>query len=433
MTKNDDFFKQSKAAQATLKHAILRQYLATFATATGTRSPGHRVGYIDGYAGAGEYVNHLTGNRTEGSPAIAINEVRHQLTLREPRTLECTFIEKDAQNYNELARLVAGAQKEGLPVEASKGDVTKLLAPAMERFQELPLLVFLDPFGASLPHSASIPAILGRDTDQPTEVLLNFSVETLRRAGARIHEPVNAKGREATLNRMDNWLGGDWWRQYFLDPDTTIGTDAAYEPAERITDEYARRVCKESATNVFPVEIRRAALHKPLFRLMLFHPKPLAAYKFNNAVSAGNEKWRASMWDMDLELAMREYARDPKLGGSRVAEIEMLRKIDPAQVFDDNVRTLMDNIRHALKTRQMLTMEHDFAVIYGSAIGSARGTHLTKAWDALTEEGVTAPRKGSTHDWAKIYRADRPVQFEEPRRGAWPRQPSSGRRSPGTP
>ena len=412
MTKSDDFFTRSKAAQATLKHAILRQYLATFATATGTKSPGRRVGYIDGYAGAGEYVNDLTGARTEGSPAIAINEVRHQLGLKEPRTLECTFIEKKEKHFEPLARLVAEAQKEGLRVEAKKGDVTELLSPAMERFQDLPLLVFLDPFGASLPHSASIPAVLGRRSDQPTEVLLNFSVETLRRAGARIHEREDATGREANLATMDKWLGGDWWREYFLDPKTTVNTDAAYEPAERITDEYARRVCKETKCNVFPVQIRRAASHKPLFRLMLFHPKPLAAYKFNNAVSSGNEKWRSLMWDMDVEIARREDERDPRAGMSRVAEILMVRDGDPAQVFEDNVRLLTDNIRRELKTRHLLTMEHDFARIYGAAIGSARGTHLTKAWDALTEEGVTQPRNGSSYDWAKIYRATSSVQFE---------------------
>lgn len=411
MTKSDDFFKRSKAAQATLKHAILRQYLATFTTATGTKSPDHRVGYIDGYAGAGEYVNELTGSRTEGSPAIAIREVRHQLTLKEPRTLECIFIEKKKEHFEPLARMVSDAQAEGLPVEAQKGDVTNLLAPAMERFQDVPLLVFLDPFGASLPHSSSIPAVLGRESDQPTEVLLNFSVETLRRAGARIHEAPGASGREATLAKMDSWLGGDWWRDYFLDPKSTVDTDAAHEPAEQITDQYARMVCQETKCNVFPVEIRRAASHKPLFRLMLFHPKPLAAFKFNNAVSAGNEKWRALMWDMDVEIAMREDARDPQPGMSRAAEILMAREIDPAQVFADNVRTLMDNIRDALKTRTMLTMEHDFALIYGAAIGSARGTHLTKAWDALTEEGVTQPRRGSSYDWAKIYRANAFVRF----------------------
>ncbi len=411
MTRSDDFFKRAKAAQATLKHAILRSYLATFATATGTRSPGHRVGYIDGYAGPGEYVNDLTGSRDEGSPIIAMNVARHQSTLREPRTLESIFIEKDREHYNSLSALVGQAQQGGLSVEAQQGDVTKLLAPAVQRFQALPLLVFLDPFGASLPHAASIPAVLGRSSDQPTEVLLNFSVETLRRAGARIHEELGAPGREATLTKMDNWLGGDWWREHFSDPGTVEDTDSAYEPAERITDEYARMVCREARTNVFPVAIRRAASHKPLFRLMLFHPKPLAAYKFNNAVSSGNEKWRSLMWDMDVELAQREDARNPQPGMSREEETRMARAADPAQVMDDNVEILMGNIRAALRTRPLLTMEHDFSLIFGSAIGTARGTHLTKAWDALTEEGVTQPRKGSSYDWAKIWRADSRVQF----------------------
>lgn len=411
MTRSDDFFKRSKAAQATLKHAILRSYLATFATATGTRSPGHRVGYIDGYAGPGEYVNDLTGTHDEGSPIIALNVARHQSTLREPRTLECIFIEKDREHYESLSALVEQARQEGLPVEAQKGDVTRLLAPAVVRFQALPLLVFLDPFGASLPHSASIPAVLGRRSDQPTEVLLNFSVETLRRAGARIHEQPGAPGREGTLSTMDNWLGGGWWREHFSDPATVEDAETAYEPAERITDEYARMVCRESRTNVFPVDIRRAASHKPLFRLMLFHPKPLAAFKFNNAVSSGNEKWRSLMWQMDVELAQREDARNPQPGMSREEETRMAMAADPAQVMDDNVVILKGNIRAALRTRPVLTMEHDFGLIFGAATGSARGTHLTKAWDALTEEGVTQPRKGSSYDWAKIWSAQAGVSF----------------------
>ncbi len=411
MTRTDDFFKRAKAAQATLKHAILRSYLATFATATGTRSPGHRVGYIDGYAGPGEYVNELTGSRDEGSPIIAMNVARHQSTLNEPRTLESIFIEKDREHYESLSALVGRAQQEGLSVEAQHGDVTKLLAPAVQRFQTLPLLVFLDPFGASLPHSQSIPAVLGRHSDQPTEVLLNFSVDALRRAGARIHEEQGAPGREATLATMDRWLGGEWWREHFRDPASVEDNDTAYEPAERITDEYSRMVCRESKTHVFPVDIRRAASHKPLFRLMLFHPKPLAAYKFNNAVSSGNEKWRSLMWDMDVELAQREDVRNPRPGMSREEELRMARDADPAQVMDDNVNILKDNIRTALRTRTFLSMEHDFGLIFGAATGSARGKHLTRAWDALAEEGVTRPRTGSTYDWVKIWRGDSRVEF----------------------
>lgn len=145
MTNSDDFFKQSKAAQATLKHAILRGYLATFATATGMKSPGHRVGYIDSYAGPGEYVNDLTGMRSDGSPLIAIDEARHQRSLRQPRELECVFVERKAKHYGPLRDLVDESIREGLRVEAHKGDVVELLGPSIDKFREAPLLVSSTP------------------------------------------------------------------------------------------------------------------------------------------------------------------------------------------------------------------------------------------------------------------------------------------------
>jgi three-Cys-motif partner protein len=388
-----------------LKHEILRGYLAKFATATGTRSPGHRVGYIDGYAGPGSYTNEVTGVVTEGSPAIAIQEMRHQLALAEPRHLECFFVEKKPEYFESLKSLVDHARAEGLPAEALKGKVEDHLHKALGQFDGLPVLVFLDPFGASLPLESSIPLILQRPGTQPTELLLNFSVETLRRSGARIHEPVGAQGREANLTTMDKWLGGDWWRAFFIDPATVETTESAYEPAEKITDEYARRVAARTGCGVFPVDVRREAGHKPIFRLMLFHPRSLAAYKYNDAVSLAQEKWRDAMWAQDIFAADRF---DP-LEASLMREVA---KADKEQFKLDTVSTIREQIRATLDHQPYVSVRNEFTKVFGEAAGLGREMHLRAAWDELTAEGVTQARdKSLKHlDAAVISRVTPPRQ-----------------------
>ena len=55
---------------AIFKHAVLGRYLPTYASKTGSRSAGGRVGILDGYAGKGWY-----DDGTPGSPALALDTV----------------------------------------------------------------------------------------------------------------------------------------------------------------------------------------------------------------------------------------------------------------------------------------------------------------------------------------------------------------------
>jgi hypothetical protein len=54
MTNQSQFFKEQRPA-AVLKHGILHRYLRVFASKTGSTAPGHRVAYLDGYSGPGQY------------------------------------------------------------------------------------------------------------------------------------------------------------------------------------------------------------------------------------------------------------------------------------------------------------------------------------------------------------------------------------------
>jgi three-Cys-motif partner protein len=106
MVSNAKFFSEDKKAAAVLKHGVLRRYLAIFGGALSTTSPGRRVGFLDGYAGEGEYYNPTTGRTAEGSPRIALNIARDLATSG--ATLDCVFVEKDKKAHESLCSVVAG-------------------------------------------------------------------------------------------------------------------------------------------------------------------------------------------------------------------------------------------------------------------------------------------------------------------------------------
>jgi len=137
-----------RRAQTRLKHAILENYLAAFAGKTGSKSPGGKVGFLDGYAGPGSDRNKSTGLVVDGSPKIAIRVARSLRTVKPPKTLHCVFVEASAKNFAELALLVNAAKD--VDAVALQGTITKHVATAMATFDRMPLLVFLDPFGIGL-------------------------------------------------------------------------------------------------------------------------------------------------------------------------------------------------------------------------------------------------------------------------------------------
>lgn len=381
MSVTDNFFSETKQAQSELKHAILRRYLATFAGATGATSPNNRVGYLDGYAGPGEYLGAGSGIKREGSPRIALDIAAEQQKV--PRKLETIFIEKNPQYFQQLEQLASSAPTKATAIQ---GDVRDKVEVALRAFEGIPALVFLDPFGKSVGIDLVQQVILQRSADAPTELLLNFSLQAVRRMGARLWETTESASRSTTLDSMDNWLGGHWWRQYFLDPELEGDPARADKAAMSVAHEYARRVSAATGCGAFCVEIRRKPAQKALFLLMLFFPRKLAAFKYNEAVSMALEKWRDAMWDLDIQEAEAEGDR------AAASELRTLKKASAHQFDLDAVADIRAAIRQELNYTVSLSVNRDFRRIFGAAAGLGREKHLRAAWDELAKEGVVAER-----------------------------------------
>ena len=402
MNNNTNFFADGKGPAAVLKHGVLKRYLSKFAGATSHASPGNRVGFLDGYAGEGEYVNPTTGVVSEGSPRIALKIAADLRDLG--RDMHTVFVEKDKKAFASLDRVVRSA---GDPhAVALEGDIAAHLDDALARFNNMPALVFLDPFGTALDHSATVNAILGRAGTQPTELLLNFSLQALRRMGARLYEKEGASGREATLRRVDQWLGGEWWREHFHAREimALARDDRPHAAAISVARLHADRIQKATNCGRFSVPIHRRPTDKPIFVLMLFYPRPIAAFPFNEAVSMALEDWRRFLHEVDLNQAELEDDRTEALYPAvDMSEIEF--KADEAAIKQDAIDAIKKSIRAAMVTRPRLTVRNDLSLIMGDALGIGRTTHLRTAWKELAAEGVVVGCPTGKLDTAVITRA----------------------------
>lgn len=403
MNNNTNFFSDGKGPAAVLKHGVLKRYLSKFAGATSSTSPGNRVGFLDGYAGEGEYVNPTTGATSEGSPRIALKIAADLSDLgREMRTV---FVEKNKGAFQSLKAVVDSSGDAN--AVALQGDIADHLQDALTRFDNMPALVFLDPFGSALDHSTTVNAILGRAGTHPTELLLNFSLQALRRMGARLYENEGASGREATLVRVDQWLGGDWWREHFQAPEIMAlpKKDRSHTASLRVAQIHASRIRDATNCGRFSVPIHRRPTDKPIFILMLFYPRQIAAFPFNEAVSLALEDWRKFLHEVDLAQAfVTDTTAMALVSAEDAARLQF--EADEAEIKREAILAIKRSIVEALATRSRLPVRGELSLVMGEALGIGRTLHLRAAWKELASEGIVQECPKGALDRAVIVRVD---------------------------
>ena len=74
-------------------------------------------------------------------------------------------------------------------------------------------ILFLDPCGLGIPFSVLVQTLSGprAATWPPTEILLNFSLDAVRRIAGHVTSPTPD---ETSMARLDAVLGGAWWRSW---------------------------------------------------------------------------------------------------------------------------------------------------------------------------------------------------------------------------
>lgn len=341
----EDFFASPQGA-AVMKHAVLGRYIRLFVNKLGSTHA--TVHYLDGYAGPGVYAD-----GSGGSPKLAADVAA---LVEDIRDLRCTFVEKDPAHAAALAELLAQQLPGATVIEGDLQDHVDAIANDCDAN---PLLAFIDPFGLALPFE-QLKRLVAR-TSPKTDIIMNVSLSALRRVGGHLtatsdHAPY-LKAQATTLDRYDAVMGGDWWRQVYLDAKAK-GVD----PAIPIAAEYARK-CQELRGGYFLADVKDRWDGPPAYQLLLLAGHPDAFWGFNEFMSKAYDALR----ELDAQGTLLTYE-------------------------DEYPPILKANVRAILKHTDAFVVQDQLSAVYGSLLGIARETHLRKVIKSLVKEGIITTR-----------------------------------------
>lgn len=368
---------------------------------TGSTSTAGRVVYLDGYAGPGRYEpepGESVGAR--GSPLLAVQNA--STVAQWSRDLHCVFVERNPLYADNLRQVLSEEAPPTLKYDVLDGDAEGRLDDALAIAGDAPLLAFLDPFGTALPYRQMVDRLMRRGSKLKTEVLLNLNLEMVWRIGGFLtgddtDEERTTSGRSATLERVDNFLGGAWWRDTFRQARVSGLPGSAAAAAQKVASDFCELVRNSTGFSSFAVPIRRRPTHPPLFLMILFYRHAAAPYQFNDAVSGANAEWREHFRQVDLadELA-KQQAQPDLFGADFTIEMSEQDAKEAEQRLDQTwSEVIATNIRALLVNEPALPVEARFADIYGTTMGLAREKHLRGAWDQLADERLVQPRQKS--------------------------------------
>lgn len=187
------------------KVAILRGFLDAWFPIFGQSVPNELL-YVDGFAGPGHYSNH-----DEGSPVAAIRAAGIALQLPGWRAtgVQCAFLEPDKSNFDYLSQHLRTIERSPrIRVDTINTTFEQGYARLRATFPRhlsgnLPLMLFLDPFGAT-----GIPFELVRDVlaYDRTDVLINLDADGIGRNWSANYEHVltNAFGDESWRRELNS-------------------------------------------------------------------------------------------------------------------------------------------------------------------------------------------------------------------------------------
>lgn len=358
MSSNKKFFLSPQAA-AIYKHKLLKSYIPVWVGKVGSTSQGKRVIVYDAYSGPGRYEDDQP-----GSPEILVDTAIEMAKLRSVRTV---FSEKDSSYCDRLTQMLIHKQVDPATYEVRPGPVERHMDDVLADAGDLPLFVFLDPYGLTVPFDRVVQILASRDkrgwpaTLQPkTELLLNFSYEAVRRIGGVARSDKAYGVKDGQLEALGKALGGDWWRQLALDePDGWV---------REVLLGYAHRVAKAARCGFITVEVADSIEAQPVYELILFTRHQDGLWEMSEAMSFARQHWRK--WLVDKrELAM---------GGQTE-----LRGLD----FDDNeeawVSEIAQNIERLLQSVDNLTIQNRLGEVLGRTLGLAREKHIRAAIKSL--------------------------------------------------
>lgn len=351
----------SPRPQSVFKHTILDQYAIRFCSMTASKLKPKRAVVVDAFAGRGRFDG--------GQAASAEQLMLHAQKLRNATQIDVFLVEQKTVNYEVLDGVADEYRGRGLNIVTRHGDCGEHLDEAIALAKGASLFLFIDPCGALLPYDQLKKVLDGRGSWPRTELLMNFNVGLIQRAGGQFKKGQLDLGG---LAAADSVCGGDWWREVALRAHIESGGTDWEDAAWAVAREYARRLA--GGRNYVVAPVRRQPHHQPVYFLIFITGDPHGLWVFGNAASVAREKW--------LEV----------LGPDADAESEMLFPMDTVedQIAKEKVRALeviTANILAVLADGQAKAVIDHVVDIFGDTYGEARETTFNTALRAMVKAG----------------------------------------------
>jgi three-Cys-motif partner protein len=357
-----DQFWERQRLPGVFKHDLLRRYLPRFAGKTGSQAPG--VVYLDGYAGRGRF--------QDGSPASAerILQIAEQQGAQ-GINYRLFFYERDPESFSTLDGVVGEYVARGAQAEAVDCEVIGGLDQVVDAAGGKPLFLFLDPCGLGIPFLVLTRTMSGPRAAKwpPTEVLLNFSLEAVRRIAGHV---TSATPNEKTMARLDEALGGRWWREL-------ARQGVSDQAVDEIVSGFRKRLGRATGMRTLAIPVRRDPAHKPVYFLVFGTRNPLGIWYFADDTARATETWWSTF---DAQEAA-------KPGQPSLFPASLLMRQDLSQVEAKARPVIAENIA-ALVTERGPIRVGDFPVeVFGDYLGRVRETVVRAAIKELHKSGRT--------------------------------------------
>lgn len=322
---------------------------------------------LDAYAGRGVY-----DDGTLGSAGMMMKWALDRKQSATPADYVLRFFERDRKSFAALAEVVAEHSAAGVDVVAERADVITRVDDVVVLAAGLPLFLFIDPTGVGLPFDVLVGA-MNRPTSSrgwpPTEALINFSWDAVRRIGGLV---ASKNRNEKAIATLDTALGGDWWHAYF---EHGVTDDAVMD----VVAGFESRLGEATKAVVLSVPVRRDVTHKPLYSLMFVTRNRRGAWHFGDAAAKSLDEWK--------------NAADEKFG--RLAVGQTRADLEAAALPD-----LEANILAILAEKEGFTVGDFPTIVFGDHYGEVGETAARAAIKSLYKKGLTSSngRGGKTED-----------------------------------
>jgi three-Cys-motif partner protein len=360
----DDQFWEGPGLPSVFKHTLLDKYVPQFAGMTGSRATARRVVFLDGFAGRGRY--------RDGSPASAERILRIAQNQGERRTVfwTCFFVEVEDDDAAQLAAVVDQYARQGVTATAHHGSVLEVLDDVVRTAAGCPLFLFLDPCGLGIPYERLVTLLRDerRAVWPPTEVLVNFSLEAVRRIGGHVG---SERGFEATMRRLDEAVGGGWWREHF-----TAGVSG--DAVAAVVSSFVEALGHDSGMDIVVVPVRRAPKQKPVYHLVFGTRAQHGLWAFGDSVAQATQAW----WDTREERTTEDDA-------GRLFPFAQLDRPSLDTIKARALAEIVDNLEGLMGDYPSFRVVDHTIRVFGSYYGQVRETLVREAIKTLHRDGRT--------------------------------------------